>query len=461
MLNNNLIEELLRYIQELPDINVEVINSVLINYNNRNDINIVELQEKLLKNKSIIKNNNINLKENNCLEIRNSNLVNSLNLSISFKGKNVYNNIEKVIKYINKERISYEMFILNGIQSSNCVIKISNIDEADKLIEFLNKKIQDTNSPLPLYINDGVVSISIGTNSNYEQILSCYIDLYLKELENKQVASISSFYSFVLGHYQNITQKRDLSTYLKINVEKTNQEFLTEFELMTNQLQEVLNRGTKENIYKLYNEYVVSFGVDSLSKVYEEFNNLEENYSLLDKIIRTMLTKYGYDYTFEALVKYGKTNNNNLITRTNNLRKQVMNKVSFNTYVNTIDLKEVVDKVYEQMDLKEMDLTKDLLLENVCKETYLSCQNEEKHYSGKIQVARSLIRMTYGDYNSITRNNNARAIAKENILPDEVTEIIQIALEKNGYIVLDEEDLYELYATHIENIYNKERGILC
>ena len=58
--------------------------------------------------------------------------------------------------------------------------------------------------------------------------------------------------------------------------------------------------------------------------------------------------------------------------------------------------------------------------------------------------------MGSGDYSSITRKNDARKIAIDNIKPNEVLRLIKSSLGIDYVRKVDE--LYELYANYIEKI---------
>jgi len=152
------------------------------------------------------------------------------------------------------------------------------------------------------------------------------------------------------------------------------------------------------------------------------------------------------------------------ITEKNGLREKVENSKTFRTYINLFS-EEELEKEFERFkpqlskeQQEKIKTEKEMILEQICKETYLSCQTEERGNSGKIQVAISLIRMKNNNYESVTRKNNAREIAQKHLKPKEIENIIKKSLETNGYIIENEEELYELYATHIEHICNRKLG---
>lgn len=463
MENNILIEKLLQTLQEdllSNNIDIDYIYSYLNNYEIDNNIDITYTLNKINNNKY----NKINLLDNSLEVISNDYVMdNTIIMNLTIKEKNIVNIIDKIIKYLDKEKIQYKITISNKLINNNVNINLTNKLDIFKLSEYINKKInkEDLYKVNPLYINDSKISYNLSTKLSYNYITAYYIYLFLNEIKDKHIVTSNEFYSFMLKHSQNINECHDLSNYLELNKEKNNIDYLIDFEIITNELFEVIKRGTLENIFELNDLYNNIEYKDKLIDKYKSFNDISLNETLLNKIIIAMITKYGYQYSLNSLLEFSKSYNVNLITRTNNLRNEVINSTSFITYLNTINIKDKVDIINEDLDIKEEDLTSDLILENICKETYLSCQNEEKKYSGKIQVARSLIRLTYGDYSGITRTNNARKIAKEKLLPEEIEEIIKISLEKNGYIIESESDLYELYATHISHICNKEGKALC
>ena len=146
----------------------------------------------------------------------------------------------------------------------------------------------------------------------------------------------------------------------------------------------------------------------------------------------------------------------NYITRANGLREKVEASESFRTYLSLIDIDKEMMLIIPKKN-NEVETSKESIMEDIFKSTYISCQTEEKGFCGKKQVVRALIRIKCDDYNCVTRTNNARALAQEKIKPEEVERIIMNTLESNGYIIENEIDLYELYATHIEHLCERGR----
>ena len=159
-----------------------------------------------------------------------------------------------------------------------------------------------------------------------------------------------------------------------------------------------------------------------------------------------MYLNYGEDYTRINLNNYLKTGNNEYITRKDDIRKRVISSNLFMIYLHQIPVDEKINQIIDSCKIEK----KKKILEDACKETFKSCCNDLNKDSGKTQVAIGLIRMESGDYSGITRKNDARKIAIDNIKPNEVLGLIKSSL---GIVYVRKVDeLYELYANYIEKI---------
>lgn len=456
MTDSNRLMELIVFLQE-EFIEKSIDDSYICSYldfYNKSNLDMVNLDKVYNKNNDIIDGNGY-------VQIVSNLYVsdNHININLCLDSKRFVSNINKIIKFLNKEKIGYNI-ILNKKNYNSIIINLVNSLNIIKLRNFVINNINkiDIISVNPMYINDGIFGYYIDTNLSYNYVLSFYLYSFLSSISDKHIVSKNEFYSFMLGHYQNILSTYDLSKYLRLNNDCSNCCFLADFDIITDEIFCLAKGGNIENILELNDRYI---NKEKLFDKYKSFDNINDNDKLLNKVIIAMITKYGYDYTLKSLEEFKVSYNSSLITRINGLRSLVMNSNSFITYLNTIDIKELVDNINYELDIKDKNLTSDELLEKICIATYNSCQNEERKFSGKNQVARCLIRLSYGDYSFVTRNNNARSEAKERLDIDSILNIIRDSLEKNGYIVENEEDLYELYATHIEHICNKESDCLC
>lgn len=409
----------------------------------------------------------------------------NIKVYLPIKNTNLEKTIPQIIEFLNKKRIQYNIKISKMTKSNIMIVSMVNKKDIDLLSKYINtnKEIIENLYPNnPFYFNDDKISLSLNNPLTYNEVLSKYIYNYIKICNetNKQV-EIEGLYNYIYTHIVDFISKNDLSRELKIIDDKTlKPEYLRYLEEITmiiyTNLKVIINN---QNPKETFNELVDSQKKDnSLTEKYQEItkSSFEQDDKLLKEIIVEMTQIYGYKTAKQAIIGYkesGKTTNektelniggtgSNYITQTNNLRNRVENSKTFRTYINLftdLELEQKLEKLRPKITVEQEEnikTTKEMILEDICKETYLACQTPERKYSGKNQVAISLIRMKYDNYGCITKNNNARLLAKEYIKPEEVEKLIQKTLEINGYIIEKEEDLYELYATHIEHLCEKQ-----
>ena len=178
---------------------------------------------------------------------------------------------------------------------------------------------------------------------------------------------------------------------------------------------------------------------------YSSYDNLDDCYDLFKELVESMYSIHGRDITKNNIKKYMLTSNCDYITRSNNLREKVISSKKFMIFLCKKSIDQEVDKI---IDKYEFDKEKDFL-EDICKDIYLLSDDRNL---GKIQVARCLIRMEYGDYSTITRNNGLREKAYNGINSKDIIKLIKDSLNIDKEIKL--EKLYELYADYIDKQYN-------
>jgi len=399
-----------------------------------------------------------------------------INLTIPLKEDNLKENLSKIITFLNKKRINY-LFNLSNTLTNNAVrISLTNNNDAKKVVDFIkndkdiSKDLYDVN---PLYITDGKVILSSKCMLiDQLNILDKYIcDYIVKSIVSKKTICFSNFENYIQASLIDFEIQFDLSTHIKLSganggyydyclVELQNILFLT----ATN-LRNIENENDFTKIfYNLNNELTKKENIEEKLNKFKDFSykSMLENKELENQLIITMTNKYGQDSTKKAIRSYcdivQKDKNSillNYVTRENGLREKVRCSRSFRTYLN-LHREGWLDSKFEELscnfveNLENIKSQKEVILEQVCKETYLAAL--ECDSPAKIQVAMLLLKMKKNNYDYITRKNNARKIAKENIKPEEVKELIKKSLEANGYIFEDNVDLYSLYASHIEHI---------
>lgn len=396
---------------------------------------------------------------------------NPIKIYVPLKYENMEKSVQRIFSFINKNNIEHCSKLASEVRVDDLVIRVYNKEDADKIINYINSDEEITNNMYktnPFTIESGRVGLTMDRILSYNDTLAKYINNYIKEMNKKNIfASYDGFKYYISEQLYVLKNKEELSCFIKManrkNIKRLPQ-YLQTLEEITNIIIKVLDCESKELLYKYFEkindeEYNINKYKEYSKYNYVDFMNT--NNTLLKNVVNAIAMKYGYNTAKIALETYKTTKDENYITRINNARNMVTSSDTFLTYINMINLEEEIAKIIPQKKMQQAKSSKETILEEICKATYLSCQTVERDYCGKIQVARSLIRMQSNDYNCITRTNNARTMAKEHIKPNEVKEIIIKSLEENGYIIEDETDLYKLYATHIEYLCNdkiKEAG---
>lgn len=392
--------------------------------------------------------------------------INPIKIYIPLKRENIEISIQKIFDFINENNIEHTSKLASDVRVDDLVIRVTKKEDADKIIDFINKNEElNLYNPNPFCITDGKVGLTMDRGLSYNDILSKYIFYYLKEAtKSKTIASYEGLKYFLERSLYQLKSKIDISEQIKF----FEQDELDNLPVMLQNLEEItsiiiknLDFATKKDLYEEFDKINSEQYNEKQSQEYGKFDYIKmgaENNQLLKEIIETMVEKYGEISTKKNILLYRDTRDIGYITKTNDLRKKVAESKTFQTYINYIDLEQKINSLMpKKIELSEVKLSKESILEYICKETYIAFQTPEKLNSGTIQVASALIHMSNGNYNRITRTNNARMLAKENISPEEVKFLVEKILEANGYIIENEVDLYQLYATHIEYLCNNDK----
>lgn len=446
---NKKIDEYLNNIGTIPvdELTYEYIYNELICYNNRKIGNGIKNIDDIFSDIKQNKLESIELDEGKILisnVITCDNSKKMVELGIFNKLDKSSENISKLLDYLNKKKIKYrgKLKIYDNILYSTFVIE--DIDDALKVVDFVNCKLnKNVNSVNPLFFSSGYVMISLNCEYSYIEILARYLYNFIIEMkrDNKNI-DYNNFKNFMINHYFQITNQIDLYKYLEFNVRNIKlSTFFNDLEEITNIIVYLFNGNEIEE----FKDYLHKLKRQKKNK-YENYDDLKECSKLFDELVSKMFLTYGEEETRNNLLNYMQTGESNYITRCDNLRKRVVSLKEFIVFLYNISFEEEFTKVTDKCKFEK----KKKILEDICKETFKNYWSEDKKNYSKIQVARGLIRMEYGDYSAITRKNDARKLAIDNIKPEDVIELIKSSLGIN--YVRKEEELYELYADYIENL---------
>lgn len=353
--------------------------------------------------------------------------------------------INNLIKYLKKKKIKFRMEIISNGELCRFKLIILEKDNLIKIIDYINdklgKNIEEINC---LYFGDDKVNLSFNMDYSYDDILIMYLYDFINFSDIK-VKSYIGFKKYILDNYFKITNQVNMYELLKFNRKDIClSKFFYNLEVITTLIVYFINEKDIED----YCDYFRKLKKNEFKNinVYNMYDDLELNRELFNELVSKMYSKYGEEYAKNSIISYINTGKRGYITRENDLRKRIIDSKTFMIFLYKIDFEVEFNKLVEGYKINE----KMKILENICCETYFTCNDLDKVNSGKIHIARTLIRISYGDYSSITRKNDARKIAIENIKPEDVVCLIKQTL-KIEY-VKKEARLYELYAEYIENL---------
>lgn len=406
------------------------------------DTQLANLLDKInASNKSIVKNNII---INEGLESNYERLL--IRLDFVIKYEQVDESVNKLISYLKKKKIKFGIKIVVYDEICRLNLTLSNRDYLIKIVDFINdrigKNLEFLNS---LTYKDDGVGLSFDCEYSYDEVLTMYLYNYINMDSNYKVHNYINFKKYILDIYFKLENQIDMYQFMKFNHKGIClSKYFNNLFIMTNLIVFLINEKDVED----YDEYVRLLFKNESKKVnnYGIYDNLDDNSKLLEELVSSMYFKYGDEHTKNSLINYINTGKRSYITRDNDLRKRIIASKTFMVYLYSIDFDMEYNRI---MSLYTVDRKKKLL-EDICKETYMNCNDVYKENSGKIHIARTLIRISYGDYSSVTRKNDARKIAVENIKPEDVVLLIKETL-KIDY-VKKESSLYELYADYIEKL---------
>lgn len=365
---------------------------------------------------------------------------NDKNIELSFfcNFENFKENIEKFIEFLEKKKIKYFGNIRIYESVIYICISISNADDALKILNFVDYKL-NIYKVNPLFFSYNNVALSISNYYSYLEILTMYL---IKFIENKKKMNeeiyFDDFKEYILDMSVKLNNQIDLYKLLDFNTKNLQlSKFYTNLEEITNLIIFSFIGSTFDD----FKSYFYKLIKNKKKNKYSSYDNLDDCYELFRELVESMYSIHGRDITKNNIKKYMVSSNGDYITRSNNLREKVISSKKFMIFLCKKSIDQEADKI---IDKYEFDKEKDIL-EDICKDIYLFSDNRNL---GKIQVARCLIRMEYGDYSTITRSNGLRERAYNKINSKDIIKIIKDSLNIDKDI--KKEKLYELYANYID-----------
>lgn len=261
----------------------------------------------------------------------------------------------RIFDYINQNNFATYSKVSDVVRSDSVVLRMVNIDEANKVINFINNdpylsnKARKTN---PFLMKSGVVGIASDKKLSYNSTLAYLITKYFKETTNYDNVSYNDFKRFSQKYFNDVfinqTKLEDFiyDEEFLINKKRFNYdgEALANFYEVFRLINISLNEYT--NMKDFYNHILICQNKESFQRLSKYYDTIIRNFEnepvpnnknkkeLLDQYIRYAIKKYnGVDNTLNYLKTYI-NGNPNAITRDNNFRSNFAKYLSPKEVIN-------------------------------------------------------------------------------------------------------------------------------
>lgn len=242
-----------------------------------------------------------------------------IKIYIPLNSNHILHGAKIIFDFISKNNISHASKISRKIRFDNIVIRVINVEDATKIINFVknNKFLQDgLINPNPFAPNINNIAIACDGRLSYNSTISSLINLYIRYKKVKKKLSeicIDDFYNFITLLYN----KEFI--YEKVNI----------FEKYIKHQNEPFDKNNYKNILQL----IISaksewFDFDDYVEHYKKCCNKKERTITLTQNQVDKLLLFGIDTitskkrnAYKDIDSYLKTNNQQHITRYNNLRE--------------------------------------------------------------------------------------------------------------------------------------------
>ncbi len=370
--------------------------------------------------------------------------------------KSIQENVKIIFDYLDKERISHLSKVAQEIRFDNIVIRLSNENDARKVMDFLNnnKKIQSgLMEPNPFAFTHNNIPIVCDGGESYNTIIADYIGLYLQFKKNNNDldnVSLNDFINFIKKYYYNKFIKKenleDIPNHFFIGTEDELELSLPYRQINFKHITELIIESFQDN-YTL-DDFMNHFNkCNSMEQTNKEVRNLTTNRNqlilqkLLLESLTTMSEKYGKSQAIYQMSQYLDTGDPRYITRDNMLRNRVCSSNLRNDLNNelrtmNISLASYIDKISN----------KTLDYELLNQYFYITINK----YGRDVAIINLINYIQNGLESNITRDNNLR----NTIINSNFRDSLINYFKANNYRL---EDLYKFFSNYLDNLESENK----
>ena len=340
--------------------------------------------------------------------------------------------VNLIFDYIANNHMLHSSKVANKTRSDSVVLRLDNIEDAEKVINFINNNeyIKSCAKPTNPFLNRaGVVGVAYDDRLSYNDLVSEIVYAYIKSKKGLiKNYKTDDFLSFAMDYYN------------KIFVDKTYYEAFTQSNYFLGHINRLSQDDSIENVYQyvfnnakeVFEVLLTNLNTDNYKDVYKIINKSKGNNidkkELLDSYIRYAYTKYlDIDSIIKALTLYINGTPNS-ITRDNNYRELFEDNLSREDINSIIKgypndyIESVLGLSYSDTEVIKESHDEDLRMFILgCKRTY------QKH--GYDQLRLAINEFVKGNIQPMSNDqDNCRTYFKNKYSPEELTVIMKMCI---------------------------------
>lgn len=355
-----------------------------------------------------------------------TNLNDHIKIYVPLDIQHIEHGAEKIFSFLEKYNIPHMSKIAKKIRFDDIVIRLTNKYDADLLANYIknDKYIQEglikanpfaTEKDGIAYASDGYISY----NSTISLLISNYINLTYK---NMKKPDIPSFKNYIIKFYQNVFVNGNYQL-LNENTSDISESLINNYKRVIELIYNNLDPNFKYNDYINHYQKNMTNYDRPMELVEQNKNNKQDNLELLKKGLIEFGKKknddgsraYTYEDAIDHIYEYIKTGNSLVITRSGNIRNEMVNCNYRKTLIEYMTNNHIT---FEELILE----TKKSIIEdatNSLKEKY------GESYDVNYSIKRLLL---LHDYNGFTSKNNSRENLKASVSENDIRKMIEKGL---------------------------------
>ena len=400
---------------------------------------------------------------------------------MSFPEETMKNCVDLIFDFIEKNNIKSASKVSQRLRSDSVVLRLLNKEEAVQVLNFINsneylcKNAKPTN---PFSMKVGVCGLGYDDRISYNFCISKIIAEYFKEIRRtNQFGNVSfeHFGQFVYEFYQNtfinrmqmnnLINSSEFQKYSK-NHDKISQVVVNWKQVTETLMSHLYNQNDINKYFELYDGFVGQCHTDELAMQYEMGGPIASQFTtevainkfdIINEYINYAKAAYGDKQVVIQLNSFIKTNNYNLITRTNGFRE---NFKKYNiTYTDVMGLTNNNVENYVTNFGKDVNRTNEQQTNNYeidCYNLFSNCCLATYQKYGKGQLIAAILYSFKGKFSRFTNRDYRDALSKNIYNKEQIVLLCQQLLFNLGYndAIADEKQLAYAVGEEIEKYVN-------